>query len=311
VHFVASRGLRLLTFIGRKYVSKIDGNVVPAAYIRRPIWFLLTAALLFLTGGTGASSQDKPAATTTSKKGGDNATTGKRTYSASCAGCHGLDGRGGERAPDIVTRPQVRQLSDAALLQILQNGVPNTSMPSFRFLDSKTRRSVVAYLRTLQGAASNVKLAGNSERGKEIFFKKNSCSDCHMVHGQGGFFASDLSGYAAGRSQESARDAIVSPNRDLDPRRRTVVATLTNGSSLEGLARNEDNFSLQLLTPDGAVHLLSKSSLASLTYRDQSPMPADYGVKLSAAELDDLVNFLFASAEKNSNRNSKEEPDDN
>ena len=299
-----------MIFIGRKYVSKIERNAFPALHIRRPIWFLLTIALLFLTGGTGASSQDKPAATTTSK-GGGNATTGKQTYSASCAGCHGLDGRGGERAPDIVTRPPVRQLSDAALLQVLENGVPNTSMPSFRFLDSKTRRSVVAYLRTLEGAASNLKLAGNSERGKEIFFKKNSCSDCHMVHGQGGFFASDLSGYAAGRSQESARDAIVSPNRDLDPRRRTVVATLTNGSSLEGLARNEDNFSLQLLTPDGAVHLLSKSSLASLVYRDQSPMPADYGVRLSAAELDDLVNFLFVSAEKNSNRNSKEEPDDN
>ena len=299
-----------MIFIGRKYVSKIERNAFPAPHIRRPIWFLLTVALLFLTGGTGASSQDKPAATTTSK-GGGNATTGKQTYSASCAGCHGLDGRGGERAPDIVTRPPVRQLSDAALLQVLENGVPNTSMPSFRFLDSKTRRSVVAYLRTLEGAASNLKLAGNSERGKELFFKKNSCSDCHMVHGQGGFFASDLSGYAAGRSQESARDAIVSPNRDLDPRRRTVVATLTNGSSLEGLARNEDNFSLQLLTPDGAVHLLSKSSLASLVYRDQSPMPADYGVRLSAAELDDLVNFLFVSAEKNSNRNSKEEPDDN
>ena len=307
---MASRGPRLLTFIGRKYVSKIERNAFPALHIRRPIWFLLTVALLFLTGGTGASSQDKPAATTTSK-GGGNATTGKQTYSASCAGCHGLDGRGGERAPDIVTRPPVRQLSDAALLQVLENGVPNTSMPSFRFLDSKTRRSVVAYLRTLQGAASNLKLAGNSERGKEIFFKKGSCSDCHMVHGQGGFFASDLSSYATGRSQESVRDAIISPNRDLDPRRRTVVATLTNGSSLEGLARNEDNFSLQLLTPDGAVHLLSKSSLASLAYRDQSPMPADYGVKLSAAELDDLVNFLFASVERNPNRNSKEEPDDN
>jgi len=311
MHFVASRGSCLRTFIGRKYVSKIDGNTVPVLQIRRPVCFLLTVAVLCLSCGIAAWSQEKPAASATPKGDARNVTTGKQTYSASCAGCHGLDGRGGERAPDIVTRPQVRQLSDTALLQVLQNGVANTSMPSFRFLDSKTRRSVVAYIRTLQGAAANVKLPGNSERGKEIFFKKGSCSDCHMVHGQGGFFASDLSGYAAGRSQESVRDAIVSPNRDLDPRRRTVVAMLTNGSSLEGLARNEDNFSLQLLTPDGAVHLLSKSSLASLAYRDQSPMPADYGVKLSAAELDDLVNFLFASAEKNSNRNSKEEPDDN
>jgi hypothetical protein len=83
-----------------------------------------------------------------------------------------------------------------------------------------------------------------------------------------------------------------------------------NGTSLEGIARNEDNFSLQLATSDGTLHLLSKSSLAKLAYRDESPMPADYGTKLSPSELDDLLNFLFSSAEAKSNPETRNGPED-
>src|SRR5882672_6541937 len=184
---------------------------------------------------------------------GEEHAAGKKTYAASCAGCHGLDGKGGERAPDIATRPQVRQLSDAAVLEVLQKGVPNTTMPSFSFLDIKTRKSLVAYLRTLQGTTVEVKLPGDAQRGREVFFGMGGCSGCHMIQGQGGFFGSDLGGFAQGRSAEVVREAIVAPNREIEPRRRTIVATLANGTTLEGIARNEDNFSLQLLTPDGAI----------------------------------------------------------
>jgi len=270
----------------------------------------LCATALFLVFGIATRGQSKPATTSASKQKTADEMAGKQAYSTNCAGCHGLDGKGGERAPDIVTRPQVRQLSDVAILRVLEAGVPNTSMPSFRFLDAKTRNELVAHLRTLQGATKMAKLPGDARRGREIFFHKGGCANCHMVRGEGGFFASDLGGYARGRSQDSVRDAIVAPNRDLDPRRRTVVATLTNGTSLEGIARNEDNFSLQLITPDGAFHLLSKASLASLAYRDQSPMPADYGAKLSSAELDDLVNFLFSLAEEKADRTAKEESEE-
>lgn len=276
----------------------------------RQFSLLSITAVLVLICGIEAPSQSKPTTTSPPKAKTQDSTIGKQAYSTNCAGCHGLDGKGGERAPDIVTRPQVRQLSDDAILQVLQKGVPNTSMPSFRFLDVKTRKSLVAHLRIMQGATTATKLPGDSQRGKEIFFNKAGCANCHMIHGQGGFFASDLTGYAQGRSQELVRDAIVSPNRNLDPRRRTVVAKLTDGTLLEGIARNEDNFSLQIITQDGAFHLLSKASLAGLASRDQSPMPADYGTKLSPAELDDLVNFLFSFAQEKSNRKAKDEPED-
>ena len=31
--------------------------------------------------------------------------TGRRTFESTCAPCHGLNGKGGERAPDIATQP--------------------------------------------------------------------------------------------------------------------------------------------------------------------------------------------------------------
>src|SRR5262249_22213390 len=157
----------------------------------------------------------------------------QRNFASNCAGCHGLDGKGGERAPDIVTRPNIRQLSDAELLQILEKGILQKAMPSFSHLGGPALRSIVVYLRTLQGNPIATVLPGNAKHGKDLFFGKGECSSCHMVRGEGGFFASDLSGYSRGRSPETVRDAIVSPNRNLEPRNRTAVATLSDGKKIE------------------------------------------------------------------------------
>lgn len=232
---------------------------------------------------------------------------GKSAYATVCAGCHGLDGKGGERAPDIATRPRVRGLSDEAILHILQDGVPNTSMPPFRTLGLEKLHSLVTHVRQLQGLQNVEAIRGDADRGRHIFFSKGGCANCHMLQGSGGFYGSDLSGYAQGRAPDDIRQAIIAPDRDIDPRRRIVVATTSQGEIFMGLARNEDNFSLQLLTPDGTLHLLYKSSLAKLAYREESAMPSDYLKRLSAQELDDLVKFLASVADSQSGRQHRED----
>src|SRR5262249_27363583 len=142
------------------------------------------------------------------------------------------------------------QLSDRQLLQILQKGVPRKAMPSFNYLGGDTLRSLVAYLRALQGNAASATPVGDPTNGEKIFFGKGDCSNCHMVRGKGGFYSSDLTSYAQNRSAEAIRDAILFPNRNLNPRNRKLRATLPNGRGVEGIARNEDNFSVQLLSPD-------------------------------------------------------------
>jgi len=244
------------------------------------------------------------------EKGDVDAAAAQQAFATNCASCHGLDGKGGERAPDIVTRPFVRQLADAELLQILRNGVPRTSMPAFNYLGDSVLRSLVSHLRTLQGGPKSENLPGDARRGRKLFLGEAGCSGCHMTRGEGGFFASDLTGYARGRAPGAIRDAILFPNRDLDPRNRTVVVTLPSGKTIEGIARNEDNFSLQLLTPDGSIYLLTKSGLKNLSYRNESPMPADYGKRFSAAEIDDLVKYLDSLAKENLKKEGSQEDED-
>jgi alcohol dehydrogenase (cytochrome c) len=68
---------------------------------------------------------------------------GRKDFLARCAGCHGADGNGGERAPAIR-----RDRSDAQLLDTIRQGVPAAGMPPFDLPAADLRR-MVAYLRAM------------------------------------------------------------------------------------------------------------------------------------------------------------------
>jgi putative heme-binding domain-containing protein len=222
-------------------------------------------------------------------------TSGQQEFSA-CAACHGLDGKGGEHAPNIATEQRVQQMSDEALLKIVANGIPSAGMPGFSaLLKDNQIHAVVRYLRTLQGSGVTGKLAGNGDKGRELFFGSAKCGECHMVAGRGGFVGPELSGYGTGRGAAEVREAITDPNKNLNPRHGTVTVTMSNAKTYRGVIRNEDNFSLQIASVDGSFHLLDKAEVVKLEREPGSLMPGDYGTKLTALELDDLVNFLSRS----------------
>ena len=218
---------------------------------------------------------------------------GRQLFESRCAACHGLDGRGGERAPDIATRAAVQRRSDAEIAHIIQAGIPASGMPGFATLDEGTLKAVVAYLRLLQGKTNATKLPGAPEKGKVIFFGKGRCADCHMVGGSGGFIGSDLTAYGRTRSAEEIREAIVKPDRK-GRQSAAVVVTTKDGQKYSGIVRNEDNFSVQLQSLDGPFHLFEKSEIESVLRQAEPLMPRDYGSTLSAGELNDLVSFLMS-----------------
>jgi putative heme-binding domain-containing protein len=76
---------------------------------------------------------------------------------------------------------------------------------------------------------------------------------------------------------------------------RLATATTAGGASVEGIVRNEDNFSVQLQSRDGSFHFFQKSELQKLEYRNESLMPTDYGKRLSRDELNDLVSYLMSA----------------
>ena len=222
-----------------------------------------------------------------------NSSRGKNIFEAKCATCHGLDGLGGEHAPDIVRRPAVKAFSDEVLLNLIHDGIPEEGMPSFPSISKDDGQAVVAYLRFLQGKETGDSAPGDPVRGKSLFFGKAGCSTCHQIGGRGQFVAGDLAGFGRDHPRNEIRDAILRPNGEPQE---TATAVGRDGRTFVGMIRNEDNASLQLQDGDGRFYLLMKSSLVSVQRKAADPMPIDYAHRLSGSELDDLVGYILREA---------------
>ena len=230
---------------------------------------------------------------------------GKQSFVSHCGGCHGMDGRGGEHAPDIATSPIVQAFSEARLERIVQNGIPSHGMPGFDNLGPAGVKAVAEYLVILQGKRATMTVAGNPLQGRRLFFGRAGCSTCHMIQGRGGFLGPDLTEYSRTHSAQEMKDAVVEPDKNLSPRQDTVVAVTRDGVSLTGIARNEDNFSVQMQTPDGSFHLFMKSDLAAFHHLHRSLMPSDYASKLSANEINDIISFLAEMGDTSETKTSE------
>jgi cytochrome c oxidase cbb3-type subunit 3 len=248
-------------------------------------------AILLLSVCSAVEAQAQATAAPRQRAAGTEGIAGQKTFTSSCAGCHGLDGRGGQRAPNIASNSSVRRLSDAELAKIILNGRTDFGMPAFRELGRNEIQKVVDYLRVLQGKNAATSLSGDPQRGKAIFLGKATCISCHRVAGQEGFVGSDLSTYARGLTTAEIRKAITDPAPSTG-RVKTVTATTRDGQQFSGAVRNEDNFSIQMQDADGTFHFVLKSDLEKIEYKPPPRMPADYGTRLSRQELDDLVGYL-------------------
>lgn len=226
----------------------------------------------------------------------------RRSFANRCAPCHGLDGRGGEHAPAIVNTANASARTDQETARIVRSGIPDKGMPSFHFLTNQQINEIVSYIRYLRGGGNTANLKGDPAAGSKLFFGEARCSDCHMMNGKGGFIASDLSEFGRTHSEEEVREMIVQPNKVPDPEGQRVRIITKSGQTLSGLVRNEDNFSVALLSEDGVFHLVMKSEISKMTREPHSIMPDDYGKKLGSAQLDDLASFLILSSAHNSSR---------
>lgn len=246
---------------------------------------------LWLSGNLRSFAQDLPQ--DSDSKG---SAVGKSNYASLCAGCHGLDGKGSERAPNIATIPRVQGFSDAQLANTVSDGIPGTGMPGFHTLGSAQIQALVSYVRTLQGKMERETLPGDPARGRELFFGKAACSACHLIDGHGGFIGPDLTAYGSTLPAKTILDALLNPNR-IVPRGYGAVTVVTrDGSRITGVLRNEDNFSVQLLTEDGSFRFFQRSDLQKIEFSRQPLMPSNYGERLSQNQLDDIVSYLIEAA---------------
>jgi putative heme-binding domain-containing protein len=216
---------------------------------------------------------------------------GRQIYSRTCTVCHGLNGAAGDRGPALGAGRSYVVRTDQALFEAIQNGIPGTAMPSSGLPAAETWE-VVAYIRSLRATASDAFVPGNVANGERVFRDKGRCDTCHMIRGSGGISGPDLSNIAGERTVEYIRDALTKDRPDIPRGYQPVEVITADGRRLSGMAKNEDNFSLQLLDKDGRLQLFTSDELREVIHKEKSIMPRDYGKVLAPGEFQDLLAFL-------------------
>ena len=226
---------------------------------------------------------------------------GSRLYEQACQSCHGGEAKGGERAPALTGSSFRRGNLDGEIFLNIRNGVPSTQMPPFKRLTTDQVWQLVSYIRSLNAvpAVNTETVAGNLLAGEQLFFGKANCAACHEINARGLNIGPDLSAagkYLADVLRHKILDPATSTNPNARGRRRSpggvVVVKTKDGRELRGVRRNEDTYSMVLVDAPGKLPLLEKKDLTDIRTEAGSLMPADYGQKLSEAEIQNLVAYL-------------------
>jgi putative heme-binding domain-containing protein len=237
--------------------------------------------------------QQSPPAPSSSSPAPDVA-AGKLIFEGHCALCHGIDGGGG-RGPSLRRAKLTRAADDEALKSLIENGI-QPEMPPAWFLAPEEIANVAAYVRTIGNVPPEV-LPGDSARGKAIY-ARSGCSACHILAGEGSGYGPELTDVGVRRGSSRLRETLQNPPKTIPEDFLLVEANTNSGQTIRGIRLNEDTFSIQFKDQQGRFHSFRKSDLRDLKkLRGETPMPA-YGSALSAAELDDLINFLASQKGK-------------
>ena len=229
------------------------------------------------------------------------ARVGEQRFMEYCAGCHGADGRGGDKAPSLVAPSVTAKRSDSELLRVVHDGT-KAGMPPFAQIGEANISAVLQYVRRLSrnstetGTLAEAAVTGDIDAGRALYFGRAQCAHCHSMHGKGGFIANNLTNYGRTRTAEEVSQAIVNPDSPLLPSSQVAVATTKSGQKITGVLRNEDAFTLALQTEDGRFHLLARADVTDVQYMKRSLMPRDYGTRLTSKELNDIVSFLIVES---------------
>jgi cytochrome c oxidase cbb3-type subunit 2 len=79
----------------------------------------------------------------------DAVVAGKKLYRRHCATCHGAEGRGRDKAPDLHS-PIIQKASPGTLFWFLRNGNLREGMPSWSRLPDQRLWQIITYLKTLE-----------------------------------------------------------------------------------------------------------------------------------------------------------------
>jgi putative heme-binding domain-containing protein len=182
-------------------------------------------------------------------------------------------------------------VDEETLYRVISKGIPVGGMPAANLGEDQVWQ-VVAFVRSLTTPAIETAVPGDPAAGETVFWGKGGCGGCHSIMGKGGKLGPDLTNAGSTRPLPQLRQDILNPDSDGAIGYRTVTATLRNGKTVQGVARNRTNYSIQIQDASGNLHLLAAAEIKEMTVGKGSPMPKDYAKRLNKAEVDNLLAYL-------------------
>jgi putative heme-binding domain-containing protein len=260
----------------------------------RSIYFILIAVIV---AAANLLAQDvylkipaDPPAKNPMEGNADAITSGMGLYRVRCADCHGMDARG-IRGPDI-SLVWARGRTDAALFRTIRNGVPNTEMPAHpapRTTDQDIWR-ILAYLKTISPTTAAGPGPGNAGSGEHVF--ATNCIGCHRIGERGGNLGPDLSRIGAARARAAMARQIRGTMGSVRTGYEAVTLTTPGGQEIQGVKKNEDLFSVQVMDNRERIQGYLREDMRSVSNEKKSAMPVFGPDRVSDADLDDLLAYL-------------------
>ncbi|MDX2040849.1 MAG: PQQ-dependent dehydrogenase, methanol/ethanol family [Acidobacteriota bacterium] len=202
---------------------------------------------------------------------------GAKLFAQNCSACHGDTGKGG-RAPDLTSGQWKHGSTDEELLRNITKGIPGTQMPAIALKEADARK-VIAFLRSLSGAAQTDLATGNADAGRQLFFGAAKCSSCHMFGGRGDILAADLTDVRSRHQLPQLAKRMQAPIKQIEAR-------LASGAVVRGVQKGEDTFTLRLMDEARKWHFLNKRDIGIKTSEQAHPA-------LSGKDRADVLAFLM------------------
>lgn len=217
---------------------------------------------------------------------------GRVMFRGRCAVCHGIDAKG-YRGTDLTSGEWMHGGTDAELFRTISRGVPGTEMPASPNLSDDEVWMLIAYIRSLATGAP-VPERGDQARGETLFWSKGAtnCGQCHMVEGRGGRLGPNLTRIGAARSRAALEREIRQPGEVIPVGYETVAVVTRGGRTIRGVRKNEDTFSIQLMSASEELLSFAKRDLKSVESDPQSLMPVYGPERLPDTDLQDLIRYL-------------------
>ncbi len=135
----------------------------------------------------------------------------------------------------------------------------------------------------------SISVPGREQLGRDVFQK--ACAQCHRLGGVGSDVGPPLN-QLRDKTPQQLMEAILDPNREVDPKYVSYSVLLTDGRTFAGIIQDESATQIVLAEAGGKMHVIRRQEIELLRNSGTSLMPVGLEQQVSAEQMAPLLNYL-------------------